>query len=97
MKHTNFKRLLTAALLLCFIAVLLSGCTQEEGPSTSAPASSGDKAVTLRVVIEDSLYNYVQTMQRSFSLANENVEIVIERIPEKEGREEILHPSHFRC
>ena len=90
MKHTNFKRLFTAALLLCFIAVLLSGCTQEEGPSTSAPASSGDKAVTLRVVIEDSLYNYVQTMQRSFSLANENVEIVIERIPEKEGREEIL-------
>lgn len=90
MKHTNSKRLITAALLLCFIAVLLTGCNLGKGPSTFSSAASGDEAVILRVAIEDSLYDYIQVLQRSFSLTHENVEIVIERIPEEEGREEVL-------
>lgn len=98
MKHTNFKRLLTAALLLCFIAVLLSGCVQEEGPSTSAPASSGDKAVTLRVAVEaslsgvldDTLLLHIKELKKNFTLTHEDVEIVFEQIPKEDGREEVL-------
>lgn len=98
MKHTVFKQLTAVFLLLCVSAVLLTGCNLGKGPSTSSPASSGDKAVTLRIAVEesfngmsdDSLHYYLKTLQRNFSLTHEDVEIVIERIPKEEGREEVL-------
>ena len=80
MKHTNFNRLLTAALLLCFIVVLLAGCTQgeisnKETEPGSTKSTEQDK-ITLRVAVEDMFYSDMQEQQRNFSLAHGNVEIV---------------------
>ena len=94
MKHTNFKRLFTAALLLCFIVVLLAGCTQgeisnKETEPGSTKSTEQDK-IALHVAVEDMFYSDMQEQQRNFSLAHGNVEVVIERIPEEDGREEVL-------
>ena len=102
MKHTNFKRLFTAALLLCFVAVLLAGCTQgeisnkETEPGSSKPAEQ-DK-ITLRVAVEasiagtvdDGLHSFLRRLQSNFTLTHGDVEIVIEKIPKEDGREEVL-------
>jgi len=62
MTRTKLKRLFTAALLLCFIVVLLAGCTQgeisnkeTEPASSSATKPSNKEEITLRVLVEEAL------------------------------------------
>ena len=93
MKHTNFKRLFTAALLLCFIVVLLAGCTQGEiSNKETEPGltkSTEQDKITLRVAVEasiagtldDGLHSFLRRLQSNFTLTHGDVEIVFEQIP----------------
>ena len=97
-KNRYLFRSVIFVLSVCILLVLLTGCEQEKAPSTLAPAFSGDKVVTLRVAVEDSfdgkiddfLHRYLRELQGNFCRIHGDVEVVIERIPKENGREEVL-------